>query len=342
MACPRHLVSALARLTAGPLGALLFAGCAGPAGDGEATRAEVARLTQRVAEQDAKIRDLSGKLAELKELAEKPKLTALGRRAPFFSLEVRGASDESILKTMALQVGNRWVYDYTYKSTIGSTGKIITVRYEKHVSVVAHRRMPQGLVVLTAEAVHGTKYDYPVEVGEKAVSWFKTNLPGVVTAHYLIDNGYVYRIDKGRWDDEKRKLTAECREWLRDACPEFFFPMSERLHWSDRKREERDYLDGLLFEVGKAGAPIAFIFYWKVGGTKSVDLPIGEVRAATRITWHDNTGHTVRWVKEGMGVVKETYGHHGTYIESEMTLKEFHRARSVVPALPPLTSGVPR
>ena len=324
------------------VGAVILASCARPTADHEPMRAEVARLTQSIQELEAELAKRCAKIDALTKLAEKPKPTALGRRAPFFSLEVRGASNESIIKSMALQVGNRWVYDYTYKSTIGGTGKIITVTWERHVSVVAHRRAPQGLVVLRAEAVHGTKYDYPVEVGEKAVSWFKTNPPGVVTTHYLIDNGYVYGIDEGRWDDEKRKLTTECREWLRGACPEFFFPVSDGLNWSDRKREERDYLAGLLFKVGKAGRPNSFFFYWKVGGQTSVDLPITGARPATPITWHDNTGHTVRWVREGMGVVRETYSHHGSYIESEMTLKEFHGARSIVPALPPLTSGVPR
>ncbi len=315
------------------LGALVFAGCAGPTADHETMRAEIARLTQRTQELEAELAKQSAKLDTLTKLAEKPKLTALGRRAPYFSLEVRGASYESIIKHMALQVGNRWVYACTRRHGVGGRrDKVVTTTWEREALILAHRRVKEGTVVVLRQTDRNMKHSLPA--GMDVLAAPRHIKEGVAESCYVIADGYVYHaMAKWGWDEKAGALVTNWRRRLAgdDLTPDFFFPTSHLLRWSDPRRESRDYEAGRLFHTGKGPGPNPGTWYWIVGfASKAVAEATPPPKAfaeAVPITWVDNTCTILRWFADGVGVVRESYSHHGSYYEHDYVLRDLHLAR---------------
>lgn len=245
---------------------------------------------------------------------------------PFFSIEAQGASDEEVVRALALEVGNTWLYDYTYKSAIGSTGKIITIRYGKELRVLEHCRTSDGLVVVMGLSTRGVQFDYPDGVQEGALTWFKRSFPEKDASHYLIRDGYVFGLLASVWDDENKVVEDTWLDRRAEWFPDFFFPMSRGVRWTRRPHEESDRRQGELWKAGKAPAPNPGIGYGIVMGTEMVRVPFGEVRDALRVTYPSLCGMPVVWLKEGIGMVKEAFRHGGSYYECETVLREFRRA----------------
>ena len=101
----------------------------------------------------------------------------------FFSIEV--TEKANVLDHYPLTVGNKWVYQNKYKSAIGNTGKIITITWTSEISTRQHHDTSHGKIILRGLTIRDLRYDYPPQVQDQAVSWFKDNIPSRRPNHYL-------------------------------------------------------------------------------------------------------------------------------------------------------------
>ena len=126
------------------------------------------------------------------------------------------------------------------------------------------------------------------------------------------------------WDDAAKDLTQRYRSYLDQATPDFFFPMTIGIRWSERQREQADLEKLTLFRQGKGGAPNPGNYYWVVESRQDVTTPYGEIEDAFRLIYRTVGGPLIRWFKPGIGIVRESSSHSGTYIETDSVLKELH------------------
>lgn len=241
---------------------------------------------------------------------------------PYFSIEVKENVD--VLDYYPLAIGNKWVYQHEYKSAIHNTGKIITITWISEITVKEHHDIPEGRMIVRTLTIRDVHYDYPEEVDEEDVSWYKNNIPGRQASHYLLKGNYVYRVPGWGWDEESKMLNKKYAGRIGKNAPMFFFPMEKVHAWADRKREEKDYRQGELFEQGKGPAPNPGMYYWIVEGKESIEIPYGKLKDVFRLRYGTLGGPSIVWFKKGIGVVKRKYTHSGSYFESETSLERFN------------------
>ncbi len=243
----------------------------------------------------------------------------------FFSIEYKTAFNP--VDELPVGIGTHWTYRNVYRSGIWATGKVITVTWESARLVRAHHVTPEGTVVILEMRVSDVKYDYPATISEEEIEWFKENIPSRSTFHYLLCGNYVFSVPEWAWDASTKSLTARYQQELRDGCvtTEFFFPMGSVKMWCDRNREMADFEAGVLWEQGKGPAPCPGNYYWVFEGREHVEVPFGLVPDTYRLIRPALTGGSQVWFKPGLGVVKETYRHQGTFIERESELVSFSK-----------------
>jgi hypothetical protein len=228
------------------------------------------------------------------------------------SREITGRVD--VFSYFPLQVGNRWVYQYEYKT--GDPERPNVQRWTSEVVVAEHVRVPEGLVVVR-------------RVGTGAPA----NVADLERFHYLVRGNYVYEVHETSWDARNRSLGEGLRSLLAkgDATPDFFFPMRAGLLWAEKQREDEDYRKWL--EAQKQGGhpyrPDHF-YHWAVegrGAVKDIRLPVSP--RAFALAYYTAGGPAWRSFEEGVGVVGEWNHHSGTYWDTTVRLLKF------TPAPPP-------
>jgi hypothetical protein len=235
--------------------------------------------------------------------------------------EVEGATTDAIVRELGLEVGTRRVYRNLYRTHLGTgAGQIGTVRWTSISRVVEHVETPVGLVVLIEITERNVRREYEGNPPPEDVEQFEQELvgrliPGYDRAGYLVRDGYVYELPDGSWNRQRRELWDGFAERLPHLYPDYFFPLSDGLRWSEPATEERDLAALRAFETGDGPAPNSGNFYWVAGCSPfDGDPPDGVLP----ICWYDNTGTIERWIEPGVGLVREMYSHHGTLIEWEI------------------------
>ncbi|MBN1418028.1 MAG: hypothetical protein JXP34_04590 [Planctomycetes bacterium] len=280
---------------------------------------------------ETKIDALTAKIEEDEQRANARRPSAFDLFAPFFSFDVRGADPDEVVRAMALQPGTRWVYDETDRQCMDSVGRIAEISCRREVTIAGHRETPHGLLVIRDEVMRDVKRVFPEGAGEEQVSWFTEHYPRRRFHHLLIREGHVYRVwavdSNGKTFDPVAGDPASAL----GSCPEFFFPMTPGIRWSNREQEERDFVAGLRFHLGTGPAPNPGQWYWIAGERVDERAERGSlfapVRGAIPIVWRDNTGATQRWFWNGVGIVKEVYKHGGSFRETKLVLADFRRGR---------------
>jgi hypothetical protein len=248
---------------------------------------------------------------------------ATGEDLPYFSLEYQQAVNPE--KHFPVELGNRWTYENVYRSAVGSAEGVVEVTWRSDVVIQAHHVVPEGMVVLCSKRIYNVMYDYPDDTTEQELPWFKKNVPDMSAAHYIIAGNYVYEISDDAWDADKVSLTRDYSQAFGEGTitPKFFFPLGAVRMWSERVRERADRDQSELFKQGQVSAPNPGMYYWVVEDQQNVEVPFGLVSAAFRLVYRTVGGSATVWFKPGLGVIKETYRHFGTYLESESVLLSF-------------------
>ena len=233
------------------------------------------------------------------------------------------ADGTQVLDHFPLQVGTQWSYRNISKSAVDSAGSIIIVRWRSRVTIAAHVRTSQGLLVRRRLEIQDVQYDYPAGTRADTVAEFKESIPEHRIPQYLIRGISVFEVD-GPADGQKESewLQSLERNWD-EVCPAFVFPLAADSRWSERTREEKDHQQALAFEAGKGSAPNPGMYYWSAEGTEDLNLPIGKVAGAVHLIYRALGGPMQVWFKEGVGVVKTAFVHQGSYEEEESVLDEF-------------------
>ena len=99
--------------------------------------------------------------------------------------------------------------------------------------------------------------------------------------------------------------------------------------------EEPDVEAGRLFAAGKGPAPNPLMYYWACEGEEDVEVPAGKMPAVFRFAYRTLGGPVNVWFAPGIGVVKETIGHSGTYIEMTSMLVRFRPTQDTSELKPP-------
>jgi len=254
------------------------------------------------------------------------------KRGAFFSIEHKEKANP--LDYFPLAVGNKWTYASTDKTGVnGSSKSVVTIKWITEHVITAEYDIPEGKVFLGKFIPRDVRYDYPPDANETRLPWsrdtpFGGGPAGLFCAkNYLVAGNYVFSLPDQWWDAAAKGLSASYREQSPWATPQLFFPLDGASCWSDRVTEERDYQAALLFEGGKGPAPNPSTHYWHVNEREDVEVPYGKVRDAVNLTYTGG-GIATEWFKEGLGFVKATFIHGGSYDEWETTLVDFTPAQA--------------
>jgi hypothetical protein len=249
--------------------------------------------------------------------------TAFAAASPGDASNPQPADETQVLDHFPLHIGTQWSYRNISKSAVDTAGSIFTVRWRSRVMIAEHVQTPQGLLVRRRLEIQDVKYDYPPDTRADTVAGIKASLPERGIAQYLIRGNSVFEVD-GPADGQTESdwIQSLDRDWD-DVCPAFVFPLTADSHWSERTREEKDRQQALAFQEGKGNAPNPVMYYWIVDGTEDLNLPIGKVPGTVRLIYRALGGPLQVWFKDGIGVVKTSFVHHGSFGEEESVLDEF-------------------
>ena len=246
----------------------------------------------------------------------------LGQDRPFLSLEVKESAN--VFDYFPLEVGNRWVYEDTYATDYGNPPRRVRRTSTREVTIVAHDSVSEGTVVHWRERNTDFQYQFGPGWSEEQKADFMQPSSRGEHRFYLVRGSYVLPFYIHSWDAAAKALTQRYRSYLEKATPDFFFPMTIGIRWSHRQREQPDLEKLTLFRQGKGGAPNPGNYYWVVESRQDVTTPYGEIEDAFRLVYRTLGGPHRRWFKPGIGIVRESLWHSGTYIETDSVLKELH------------------
>ena len=249
----------------------------------------------------------------------------LGQDVPFLSLQVK--ESVNVFDYFPLEVGNRWVYEDTYATDYGNPPRRVRRTSTREVTIVGRDSIPEGTVVHWREGNTDVEHDFGPGWSEEEKAAFTKPSSPATHRFYLVRGSYVLPFYTHSWDAAAKALTERCRSQLDQATPDFFFPMTIGIRWSERQREQPDLEKLTLFRQGKGGAPNPGNYYWVVESRQDVTTPYGEIEDAFRLVYRTLGGPHRRWFKPGIGIVRESSSHSGTYIETDSVLKELHLQR---------------
>jgi hypothetical protein len=235
---------------------------------------------------------------------------ATGQRTDFFlGFELKPVGGRTIkFGHYPLQVGNAWTYRNVYKSAIGGSDAIITVTWLSVETIRAHVEIPEGRMIVRDCTVEDVQYDYPADVKESDVSWFKDNIGKPDCPLYLLfASGYAMEIPEWGWDDSGQTLAPT---------------MVERLNHPDDPSWQLDLAALVRGEIPKP-SPTGY-WTWMSVGSESVVTPLGTMEDAVHLVWRANNGRINRWFRDGVGYVKEQFRHGGSYYETDRILVDFN------------------
>ncbi len=205
-----------------------------------------------------------------------------------------------------LDIGNVWTYKNIYKSEIHGTDAIITVTWTSEITIRERVEIAEGTMILRDFAVRDMTYDYPKDINDEDVRWFKENIGDPEAIHLLIfKSRYVIEVPEWGWDNAANTLTPEFRE---------------RMTQPDNPYDGDDltYLAAGKLPTYPTGCG-ADMFE----ETEDIDVPFGHIEKATCIVHQYTNGAPRKWFKEGIGFVKESFRHSGSYFERESVLTQF-------------------
>jgi hypothetical protein len=250
--------------------------------------------------------------------------TVAGGQRAFFSLEYKQRADPA--KYWPLQVGAEWDYLETYSSALDASGAVFTTSWTSTYSIRARVDVPEGTAVFRQKRVSNVHSVYPPAATQAGVSRSKETAPDrSVVAHYLVAGNYVFEFWDLNWDSRAQSLTPEYRQLLKDGelTPVFFFPPCAASVWSERVREQQDLDAARLFEAGTGPAPNPVMYYWSCEGQEDIEVPAGKMSGVYSFIYRTIGGPSRVWFAPGIGVVKESSFHSGTYFESSSVLVRF-------------------
>ena len=245
-----------------------------------------------------------------------------GQDRPFLSLEVK--ESVNVFDCFPLEVGNRWVYQDTYATDYGNPPRRVQRTSTREVTIVGRDSIPEGTVVHWRERNTDVKHEFGPGWSEEQKATFMQPSSRGEHRFYLVRGSYVLPFYTHSWDAAAKDLTKRDRSYLEKVTPDFFFPMTIGIRRSDRQREQADLKQVTLFRQGKGGAPNPGNYYWVVESRQDVTTPYGEIEDAFLLIYRTIGGPLRRWFKPGIGVVRESSSHSGTYIETDSVLKELH------------------
>jgi hypothetical protein len=202
------------------------------------------------------------------------------------SVLVLPAHAVDVLEWFPLQQGNRWTYSNYSKS--GDPSKPTVHTWTTIETVVEHRQIPEGVVVLMGIE----------QRGESDGGWIAQRNQ----TNYLIRSDCVYAIREG-WDVVKLDLTDDYRKQLNAgaAAPDFCFPLEAGRRWGNAQ------------DCG-----------WLVEGIVPASRQTsGALTGAYRLKCGWNQGPLYVWFKRGTGITAESFSHSGTYGEYGRLLVRF-------------------
>ncbi len=246
--------------------------------------------------------------------------------APLFSLEVKQTVD--VLDYFPLQVGNRWVYEETRETEVGDPPRRVKTTWVKEVAIFRHESIPEGILIHRRERTLEPHDEFGGGWTDTQKANYRKGGSSEENAQYLIRGNYVFDLKSYGWDEEQKSLTGRTKTALEtELAPDFFFPMSAGLRWTDRNREQADLDQVLLFRQGKGGAPNPGMYYWLVKGQEDLATPFRKIDNAYLVIYRTIGGTVIRWFKNGIGIVRERTTHSGSTIETNSLLKEFQLHR---------------
>ncbi len=222
------------------------------------------------------------------------------------------SAQEDPLAWFPLQVGNRWVYQYEWKS--GDRNRPDVDRWTTEETILRRVVIPEGLVVLREVKQQSHPTDQTITdrvLGLNGQVRYVQQPDYNRSVHsrrdlepYLVHGNCIYVIGCG-WDGQRQELSPEYRKYLSGAAvsPDFCFPLQMGREWGNndipwRVEPARESI-GSFLPTMYAGAIHMFSSHFGSGGWKDV------------------------WFQKGIGVVGEHYIHNGTYDEYTKKLLSF-------------------
>lgn len=243
---------------------------------------------------------------------------------PFFSVGAR--QDANPCDFLPCDIGDQWVYRCEYKTAIGPEGHMIAQFWTSTVTIVERVEIPEGTAVVREVNLTEKRFEAAEGTPEDVRQMYGDLNDSMSVEVYLVRGPYVYEVSEHSWNRELRQISERFRERLLkgEFPPEFFFPLDASKAWGYPTREvvDQEAHERFLRGEGEA-APNPTFYYWHYIGLEDVNIPAGFVEGVHHVKWFDRTGHRDVWFKDGIGIVKSHYNHHGTYIERLRELVKF-------------------
>jgi hypothetical protein len=230
------------------------------------------------------------------------------------------ATLEELLASYPLEAGSRWVHRHVRYDGIGGLDQNFVTRiWLSETRFVEQLASAQGILfVLETRGLEGrieTSGTIPAMELQRAQEGLEFNLkPGFL--YFLFREGYLYEVPAWAVAAETKTISAE---WL-DRAETFDNPQPFPLANVSKFQQEQ------LLNIGES---YTGFYNWNIAGPpEHLSVAYGSIEAAQLVVYPTMSGISYRWVKEGIGMVKEEYQHGGSYFGSSSELVEFTKQGS--------------
>jgi len=229
-----------------------------------------------------------------------------------------------------LNVGSTWSYNSLYQTADKSTIEVKEKDKIKVKSLITERvsyiKINDDGVLAVIEGTVRKTVEYGSDVKEEDTRRFAADNNGKeeYIKYLFVYGNRIYELSDEDLDKTNYRPTSSAMHSIAgERMPYLFFPLTLGVRWADKKMEERDMEAGRLFHLGIGPAPNPGMYYKIVEGRAEIIVPAGKFEDVWVIFYRTAGGPSIKWFKEGVGILKEYNIHSGTYWEHEKVLIDY-------------------
>jgi hypothetical protein len=230
------------------------------------------------------------------------------------------ATLEELLAAYPLEAGSRWVHRHVRYDGIGGLDQNVVTRiWLSETRFVEQFASAQGILfVLETCGLEGrieTSGTVPAMELQSAQEGLDLSLkPGFL--YFVFREGYLYEVPAGAVTAETHTISAE---WLNRAET---FDAPEPFPLANVSTFQQEQLRNI-------GESYTGFYNWNIAGPpEEISVAYGSIENSQLVVYPTMSGISYRWIKEGIGMVKEEYQHGGSYSGSSSELVEFTKQDS--------------
>lgn len=252
-------------------------------------------------------------------------------------LSVTAKEQGNPLDYLPYKVGARWRYHKIERESCEVDG-IGTVTSEWWEQISSICKIAEGKLISFDIIDRSTSAEATGKPCKEWLDWVTTQ-QRPEKRYVLIVGPRVFELPQSAIDTTQNKPKLQNTFNLDEVDPDYFFPMTEPIWWASKSMElcAKEAFESWVRNPAKAGeslesktsdcqrliGPPDSSYFWIVEGFETVTTSMGTIDHTAHLRYQTRGGALQRWFKPGLGLVKETFVHGGSFLETETTLMEF-------------------